>query len=106
MLIGDTFPATLGSAFFDRIDRVGYSERGRYCTTFCCALPLKPVRCSQNSRIYARVILACGSMVLYLTCRSFFPPTVQKNDLQRIENAWRAKVLVGSFFALWAKKEP
>jgi hypothetical protein len=39
MLIGETFPAASAAVFFDRTDWVGYSERGRYCTTFFDAMP-------------------------------------------------------------------
>jgi hypothetical protein len=44
-------------------------------------------------RTFASSALACGSMVLYLYCVSFFRPAGRKNDTQGIENDPQAKVL-------------
>jgi hypothetical protein len=44
-------------------------------------------------RTFAHSALACGSMVLYRYCMSFFRPAGRKNNIQGIEHDWQAKVL-------------
>jgi hypothetical protein len=52
----------------------------------------------------ARSTLACGSMVLYVYCVSFFRPAGRKNDTQRTKHHRQAKVLLYLVFALAERK--
>src|SRR5258705_3644681 len=49
--------------------------------------------CPYWIRIFAHSAFACGSMVLYRYCGSFFRPAGQKNDPQGIEHDRQAKIL-------------
>jgi hypothetical protein len=57
-----------------------------------CAL--RAALCGIILRTFAHRALACGSMVLYRYCVSFFRPAGRKNDIQGIEHDRQAKVLI------------